>query len=85
MSVTRDEWLAALGEATAAPEPNALTTPELASILGLSARAALTRVRTLIAQGKARQTYTIRPYLNGQRRYTAYVLVKHEAARRKSR
>lgn len=69
-AISRDEWLVALGDAAAPPEPNAVTIEELSQRYGLSRRAMGERVKGLVAVGKARRTVTVR----AGRRLHGYVL-----------
>jgi hypothetical protein len=50
--ISRDEWLKALGE-DMPNDPAALTTYEIATLLGLERTAAKDRVRRLLQEGKA--------------------------------
>lgn len=57
MSVTREAWLAAVGEVAPVPEchDEALTVTELAELLGLRRSAMKERMPALIKAGKARR------------------------------
>jgi DNA-binding Lrp family transcriptional regulator len=73
MNISRDEWLAALGDAAAPCDPDALTTVEIAEQFGISTTIALRRVQALVSEGKAKRTHKI----VGARRTPAYKLVKN--------
>lgn len=74
--ISRDEWLAALGESAQPCEPDALTVWELIERFKGTDRCAMQRrVKQLVADGKARKTFKT---YNG-RRQPAYVLVKDAA------
>lgn len=78
--ISRDEWLAALGEAALPADPDALTTIELGEMFGISAQAAYRRVRALMREGRAVRTCkTITDVGGYPKRVPAYRLVKHEA------
>ena len=51
--INRDEWLAALAETGPFDDQSALSTREIAEILGLGLSAAKDRIRKLLAEGKA--------------------------------
>jgi DNA-binding Lrp family transcriptional regulator len=73
--ISRDEWLAALGDAIQV-NPHAVTCLELAAKYGFSRKAMGERLKKLVDAGRARRTVTIRD----GRRCPAYVLVNaHEA------
>lgn len=71
MSISRDEWLAALGEAAKPLDPDAVTTRELAERYGIGVNTALRRVQALVREGRAVRVYK----LVGGRREHAYRLV----------
>lgn len=72
-NISRDEWLAALGEAAQPCEPDALTVWELMAQFPDTDRITMQRrVKQLVADGQARRTFKI---YNG-RRQPAYVLLK---------
>lgn len=86
-SITRDEWLKALGEPEA-QDPAALTVGELSAILGLGATATRDRVKRLVVDGKATRTYKrVRSSAGQLVRVPAYTLVAHASrpATRKER
>jgi predicted ArsR family transcriptional regulator len=57
--ISRDEWLHALTEAGLHQESDeqAITIHEFAAMFGLTPSAAKTRLRALVAQGKAKETH----------------------------
>lgn len=69
-TITRDEWLDALGEVVKPCEPNAVTVNELAERYRIGRQAAFLRVKQLVRDGKARQTWK----LQGNRHVRAYAL-----------
>jgi hypothetical protein len=74
--ITRDEWLKALGEAVAPPDPEALTTRELAEMLGIPRKTMDNRIRLMVDQGKAMRTVKVVTTAQGTRRVMAYKLVR---------
>jgi len=52
-SISRDEWLAALGEADVPVDPHALTITEFATLMGMGRQAAASRMTALERAGKA--------------------------------
>lgn len=71
MSISRDEWLAALGEAAKPLDPDALTCREIAKLYGIGQQTALRRVTALVSEGRAVRTYK----MHEGRRLPAYRLV----------
>ena len=69
--ITRDEWLHALGEASM-PDPDALTSKELAAQLGFGRKSMEERLKKLVEAGTVRRVVTIR---NGRRQF-GFLLVK---------
>lgn len=75
-TITRDAWIKALGDAAMPADPDALTTMEIAKLVGISPKAANTYINRLIANGLARQTKKIMPTAGGYvRRVAAYRLI----------
>lgn len=75
MTITRDEWLAALNEATPC-EPDALTMRELALVLGVTPRCAYDRITSLIERKQAVRVFKIATGPSGvSRRVAAYKLI----------
>jgi DeoR/GlpR family transcriptional regulator of sugar metabolism len=85
VSINRDEWIAALGDAAAPPDPSAITTTEFAELFGVSPSTAARRLRLLVAEGKAVNVYKVVPRIGSVGyRSPAYRLVKATAkAKRK--
>ena len=81
-SINRDEWMKALGESFEPPDPNALTTREVAAMFGIGFQAALIRLRKLVAEGKAETATKIIPRGNGWYRVSAYRLIKPKGKKR---
>lgn len=80
MSITRDEWLKAMGEAAAPADPDALSTAEIAKMFGIPITAASRRLRELVADGKAVRSVKLTAMVNGHsKRVPAYKLVKPKA------
>lgn len=74
-SISRDEWMKALGDAVAPVDPTAVTIRELCDQFGLGVSAVTRRVNALIKEGKAVRTMKIATLSDGnQRRITAYKL-----------
>jgi len=57
VSITRDEWLMALGKSVDPGDPDALTARELATMLGVTYRQAMTYGERLVTLGKAVRTF----------------------------
>jgi hypothetical protein len=78
MSISRDEWLTALGEAAIPKDdPTAITVSEMAQMLGVGRMAAYRRLLTLVDQGKATTTQKQVTFPSGlTKRVAAYKLVK---------
>ncbi len=53
MSINRDDWLKALAGVTPELDEGAMTTTEIAAMLGLCRTAAKDRIRKLLADGRA--------------------------------
>jgi hypothetical protein len=53
MSITRDDWLRALGEADCPVDDNALTVQELMALLDLTEASAARKAKRLVEDGKA--------------------------------
>ncbi len=51
--INRDEWLAALKNAECEHDDNAITSSDVAIMLGIGTSAAKVRIRKLVADGKA--------------------------------
>lgn len=71
MTITRDDWLKALGEAVKPVDPEALTVRELAEMTGISRRAMDEHVRRLVDAGKAIRAYKVVQNSAGQQRHVA--------------
>lgn len=82
--ITRDEWLAALKQATPADDPDVFTKNELGVMLGLKRTTMQERLKRLVLDGKAIRT-TKRVTTTGgvQTSVAAYKLVKSEPVKRK--
>lgn len=77
-AITRDEWLAALGESVAPCDPDALTVRELAAMFGIGRNAAYQRVLRLVAEQRATAAVKLVTFPSGvTKRVAAYRLVKH--------
>lgn len=76
VTITRDEWLDAIGESIEPADPNAITTTELAQLLGIGRTAARAHLARLVAEGKARITSKIVRSGLSATRCAAYALVK---------
>lgn len=75
--ITRDEWLAALGEADTPMDQDAVTVSEFAELIGTARMAANTRLVALEKSGKAVRVNKIVVCGDGRRvRVRAYKLVK---------
>ena len=77
--ITRDDWLAALADATAPPpdDPDLLTVRELGEVLGLSREQTSRKVRILVAAGKAEQGHKLLRMADGRVvKVPAYRLLK---------
>jgi DNA-binding IclR family transcriptional regulator len=78
--INRDDWLEALGHSIAPPDPDAVTVAEFAAMFGLALATASRRLKALVAEGKAQQTYKIVPRMGGVGyRSPAFRLVKAPA------
>lgn len=75
--ISRNEWLAALGDSVQPADQDAITAPELAALLGISDIAAYRRVKRLIAERRAVRTFKVIVTGAGiTRRVPAYKLLK---------
>lgn len=81
MSISRDEWLAALGEAVAPADPDAVSVDELGKLVGLRRTAAKAHADRLVTEGRAIRT--VKFNARGQR-VGAYKLVTPAKAKRKA-
>lgn len=81
VTISRDEWLAALGEADTPSDPDAVTTAEFATMLGCARCTAQNKLVRLVREGKAVRTMKLvdRGPLAGSTRVPAYKLVKAKA------
>ena len=80
MNISRDEWLAAMGEADTPNDPDALTKLELCALLKISRSAMQERLARMLAEGKATRTTKMTKDGMGRRlRVPAYKLVKANA------
>jgi predicted transcriptional regulator len=78
-SISRDEWLKAVGDAVQPCDPDAITVLELAEMLKVDRQLAYRQIRRLVNEGKAIPAYKTTTTAQGvTRRVTAYKLVKHE-------
>lgn len=84
MTISRDEWLAALAEAEAIPledDPNVLTVRELSDVFGVGPSQASKKARMLVEKGKAERTSKwIMRANSGPCRVPAYRLIKADEA-----
>lgn len=74
--ISRDEWLAALGDSALPCDPDALTVNEIAAMCSIGRQAAYLRVRQLVAEKRA--TVTVKLVTNSSgvtKRMPAYRLV----------
>jgi len=77
MSITRDEWLKALGEADCQDDPEALSPSELAALLGVTTTCARFRIKKLVELGRAIRVTKIMTRPDGGRiRVPAYKLLQ---------
>lgn len=76
MGISRDEWMAALGDAVKPADPDALTIKEIGEMFGVGRQAAYLRVRKLLEQKRAIATFKDIQTTDGRRRVPAYKLVK---------
>lgn len=75
--ITRDEWLAALGEADTPIDPDAVTVSEFGALLGVGRMAASAKLVALVKNGKAAKVHKVITCGDGRRiRVSAYRLVK---------
>lgn len=82
-TISRDEWLQALGAAAQPCDPDALTAQEIAQQFGVSTMTAWRRVNKLIAEGRAVATVKEIATRDGHtKRVPAYKLVKPHKAKR---
>lgn len=80
--ISRDEWLHALGESAAPPDPDAMTVSELRVLFKLGEASLRRKMEELVRTGKAIKTVKmIAVGSGGARRAVAYKLVKPDAAR----
>lgn len=77
MSISRDDWLQALTAADSLGDPDALTTDELAVLLGICRTATRRRVKKLVTNGGAvASRKRITDSMGRSQIVTAYKLVK---------
>jgi predicted ArsR family transcriptional regulator len=82
-AISRDEWLKAMGEAAAPPDPDAVTVPEIAALLGMTRHTAYRHVLRLVDEGKAVPTFKRATGRSGvTKRVQAYKLVKATKGKR---
>ena len=74
VTITRDEWLEALGDSVRKIEQDAMTVAEVAQKYGISRPSAYRRLRELVANGRARETW--KQSSQSRRVVPAYKLVK---------
>lgn len=80
MGITRDDWLAALGDSVKPNNPDALTVVELAQQFGLGRQGAYLRIQKLLRAGQAKRVYKhVEDGAGRLRPQPAYVLVKAKA------
>lgn len=65
VTIRRDEWLKALGDAIQVSDPDALTINEIAEQFGISRCKAAERMQTLVQQKKAVRVFKRIPRENG--------------------
>lgn len=83
-TITRDEWLRALGEARIPLDPTAITVMELAAMLGVGREAAYRRILRLMKEGKATATRKMVTFTSGVTKpVAAYKLVNTPPRRKK--
>lgn len=76
-SITRDDWLKALGEADTPNDPDAVTVAEFATLMGMGRMAATARLVALEKSGKATRVRKIVTCDDGRKiRVRAYTLVR---------
>lgn len=78
ITISRDEWLKALGESDVPVDPEAVTVAEFAVEFGIALCTASRKLRRLVAEGKATQVqkFVSRQGSNGSVRVPAFKLVK---------
>lgn len=76
MSISRDEWLKALGDSITPNDPDSLTTAEFAAMVGIGRTLAVKKLAQLVAEGKAVRTSKIIRSGQWATRCLAYKLVK---------
>jgi hypothetical protein len=82
-SISRDEWLRALGDTVIPPDPDAITSSEFAQMIGRGIIAARVRLDRMVAEGKAeRTTKAIRRKDGVAQVVAAYRLVKPKGKKR---
>jgi hypothetical protein len=74
-TISRDEWLQALGEAVKPVDPDALTIQEIAAQFQIGRQSAYLQMTRLVEAGRARKTWKMVACGNGRRRTVAYKLV----------
>lgn len=79
-NISRDEWLAAVGDAVQPVDPNALTIREFSEMFSVSIATANRLITEMVASGRAVRTVKAATGAAGvTKRVPAYKLVKHEA------
>ncbi len=81
VSINRDEWLSALGDAVKPVEDGALSCDEIAQQFAIGRQAAYQRLAKLVENGRARKTWK----MHGNRRVPAYVLTPSTPAKKKAK
>ena len=82
--ISRDEWLAAIGESSSEDDQGAITSREFAVMLGLEITAARKRMAKLVASGKAIRTSKVIRQGQWATRSVAYRLVTTKPKGRKA-
>lgn len=76
--ISRDEWLAAIGDTHQPSDQTAITVVELAKMLGVGRMSAYRHILRLVEEGKATPAVKLVTFASGvTKRVTAYKLVKH--------
>lgn len=87
MSISREEWLTALNEAGFKDDehdPESITVPEFAALMGMTRITAERRLKALVTVGKAKKAYKRVVRANGApQTLPSYRLVKPEPKRKR--
>jgi hypothetical protein len=85
-NISRDEWLAALGDTVKPLNPDALTVTEMADLFGCGRQATYSRLKKLVREGAVTRTYKRTLDCDGRSCVRpAYLLLKKPTCRKKSR